>query len=54
MDILARRLTIITLLLAIFAMMLAAAVEADYRRDQKSRYGALSGCAVASLCRAAL
>ena len=33
MDILARRLTIITLLMAVFAIMLAAAVETDYRRD---------------------
>lgn len=54
MDILARRLTIITLLLAIFAILLAAAVETDYRRNQKSRHGALSACAAPTLCRATL
>lgn len=54
MDILARRLTIITLLLAIFAILLAAAVETDYRRGEKIRQGALSGCAAPGICRAAL
>ena len=43
MDILARRLTIITLLMAIFAIMLAAAVETDYRRSTHNTTGKLDG-----------
>ncbi len=55
MDILARRLTIITLLLAIFAILLAAAVETDYRRGLAADRGSsLSACAAASVCRAAI
>lgn len=54
MDILARRLTIITLLMAIFAMLLAAAVETDYRRGLHEQGGTLSACAKPNLCRAAL
>ena len=54
MDILARRLTIITLLLAIFAILLAAAVETDYRRSAQGRHGSLSACTTPFLCRAIL
>jgi hypothetical protein len=54
MDILARRLTIITLLLAIFAILLAAAVETDYRRSQQSRTGSLSACVTPALCHTTL
>lgn len=53
MEILARRLTIITLLMAVFAIMLAAAVEADYRRSQQNhRYGSLADCTTPDPCRA--
>jgi len=54
MDILARRLTIITLLMAVFAIMLAAAVETDYRRSARNDTGKLMACAAAHGCRAAL
>lgn len=55
MDILARRLTIITLLMAIFAIMLAAAVETDYRRSAQNTTGNLTACNNPShMCRASL
>ncbi len=54
MDILARRLTIITLLMAVFAIMLAAAVETDYRRSTHNNGGKLVACSTAAMCRAAL
>lgn len=54
MDILARRLTIITLLMAIFAIMLAAAVETDYRRSARNAPGKLIACSMPDTCRAAL
>ena len=51
MDILARRLTIITLLMAIFAILLAAAVESDYRRNARN---AAAACNVPHFCQATL
>ena len=54
MDILARRLTIITLLMAIFAIMLAAAVETDYRRSTHNTTGKLAACATPHSCTASL
>ncbi|MCQ4634306.1 hypothetical protein GB927_030010 [Shinella sp. CPCC 100929] len=54
MDILARRLTIITLLMAIFAIMLAAAVETDYRRSTHNTTGKLVACSAPQMCRASL
>ena len=54
MDILARRLTIITLLMAIFAIMLAAAVETDYRRSTHNTTGKLVACSTGQMCRASL
>jgi hypothetical protein len=54
MDILARRLTIITLLMAVFAIMLAAAVTTDYRRSAQSRTGSLVACNTQHFCHAAL
>jgi hypothetical protein len=54
MDILARRLTIITLLMAIFAIMLAAAVETDYRRSTHNTTGKLIACSTPDMCRASL
>lgn len=54
MDILARRLTIITLLMAIFAIMLAAAVETDYRRTTQNNTGKLVACTAPQMCRASL
>ena len=54
MDILARRLTIITLLMAVFAIMLAAAVETDNRRSTQNNTGKLMACSTADMCRAAL
>jgi hypothetical protein len=55
MDILARRLTIITLLMAIFAIMLAAAVETDYRRSTHNATGKLVACSSPDMmCRASL
>ncbi|MFC6445573.1 hypothetical protein [Shinella zoogloeoides] len=54
MDILARRLTIITLLMAVFAIMLAAAVETDYRRNTHNDAGKLVACSAPGMCRAAL
>ena len=54
MDILARRLTIITLLMAIFAIMLAAAVETDYRRSAHDTTGKLVACSAPEMCRASL
>ena len=53
MDILARRLTIITLLMAIFAIMLAAAVETDYRRSTQDDTK-LVACSSPQMCRASL
>jgi hypothetical protein len=54
MDILARRLTIITLLMAIFAIMLAAAVETDYRRSTHNTTGKLIACSAPHTCSASL
>lgn len=54
MDILARRLTIITLLMAVFAIMLAAAVETDYRRGAHNTTGKLVACSTPDMCRASL
>ena len=54
MDILARRLTIITLLMAVFAIMLAAAVETDYRRSTQNDNGKLVACSTSFSCRASL
>lgn len=54
MDILARRLTIITLLMAIFAIMLAAAVETDSRRSAHNASGKLMACSPPQICRASL
>ena len=54
MDILARRLTIITLLMAIFAIMLAAAVETDYRRGAQNATGKMIACSTPHACRASL
>jgi hypothetical protein len=54
MDILARRLTIITLLMAIFAIMLAAAVETDYRRSTHNTTGEVAACSPPQMCRASL
>jgi len=54
MDILARRLTIITLLMAVFAIMLAAAVETDYRRSTHNNAGKLVACSTPDMCRASL
>lgn len=54
MDILARRLTIITLLMAIFAIMLAAAVETDYRRNAHNSHGKLVACSAPQMCRASI
>ena len=54
MDILARRLTIITLLMAVFAIMLAAAVETDYRRSAQGKGSSLVACSIPALCNAAL
>lgn len=55
MEILARRLTIISLLMTVFAISVAAAVESDARRhEQKQRYGTASACAIPSICPPAL
>lgn len=55
MEILARRLTIITLLMTVFAISVAAAVETDARRhEQNKRYGTASACSVPTICPAAL
>ncbi|SIR14615.1 hypothetical protein SAMN05880582_10712 [Rhizobium sp. RU20A] len=44
MDTLARRLTIISLMMVVFAMMLGAAVSADTERRAKTYVGSLSDC----------
>ncbi|MFB2551051.1 hypothetical protein [Ensifer soli] len=46
MDILARRLTIISLMMVLFALALAAAVSADTQRRSEARIGALADCTV--------
>ncbi|WP_275789937.1 hypothetical protein [Pararhizobium gei] len=46
MDILARRLTIISLLMVVFAMTVAAAVSADTQRRRHNYAGALADCTV--------
>jgi len=47
MDILARRLTIISLLMVVFAMTLAAAVSADTQRRRHNNYaGSIADCTV--------
>lgn len=53
MDILARRLTIISLMMVIFAMLLAAAVNADTERRRGTYAGSLADCTVmtAQFCR---
>ncbi|WP_087149210.1 hypothetical protein [Pararhizobium antarcticum] len=55
MDILARRLTIISLLMVIFAMLLAAAVSADTQR-RNGYAGAMADCTAhtAQFCQARL
>ena len=45
---------IITLLMAIFAIMLAAAVETDYRRSTQNDNGKLVACSTSFSCRASL
>ncbi|MFK0275038.1 hypothetical protein M2267_003265 [Ensifer sp. KUDG1] len=57
MDILARRLTIISLLMVVFAVSLAAAVSADTERRRSNTYlGSLTDCTVhtAQYCQAKL
>ena len=58
MDILARRLTIISLLMVVFAMLLAAAVSADTQRRHRdhSYAGSLTDCTAhtAQFCQAKL
>ncbi|MCF3642730.1 hypothetical protein LXM94_22430 [Rhizobium sp. TRM95111] len=54
MEILARRLTIITLLLAVFAISLAAAVESDARRHAKAGPMTITACAGSHFCNARL
>ncbi|NVP54244.1 MULTISPECIES: hypothetical protein [Rhizobiaceae] len=55
MEILARRLTIITLLMTVFAISVAAAVETDARRHEKmQRYGTASACSLPVSCHTAL
>ena len=55
MEILARRLTIISLLMTVFAVSVAAAVETDARRhEQLQRFGTASACAIPALCPPAL
>lgn len=57
MDILARRLTIISLLMVVFAMSLAAAVSADTERRRQHNYATtLADCTVhtAQFCRTKL
>ncbi|WEX78401.1 hypothetical protein PYH37_003282 [Sinorhizobium numidicum] len=57
MDILARRLTIISLLMVVFAMTLAAAVGADTERRRQNTYlGSLTDCTAhtAQYCQAKL
>ena len=57
MDILARRLTIISLLMVVFAMSLAAAVGADTERRRQNTYiGSLTDCTAhtAQYCQAKL
>lgn len=55
MEILARRLTIITLLMTVFAISVAAAVETDARRHETNqRYGTASACSIPTICPAAL
>ncbi len=56
MNVMARRLTIITLMLAIFAILLTAAVEADTRRRDDMQTGRIVDCATsaASFCQASL
>ena len=47
MHILARRLTIISMLMVVFAMLLAAAVSADTQRRHHNRYaGSIADCTV--------
>lgn len=55
MEILTRRLTIITLLMTVFAISVAAAVETDARRhDQNKRYGTASACSIPTICHPSL
>ncbi len=57
MDILARRLTIISLLMVVFAMLLAAAVSADTQRRHRDNFaGSMADCTAhtAQFCQARL
>lgn len=55
MEIMARRLTIISLLMAVFAISLAAAVETDVRRAEANAGPTkLAACASSHACRTAL
>ncbi|PTM98698.1 hypothetical protein C7449_101363 [Mycoplana dimorpha] len=55
MEIMARRLTIITLLMTVFAISVAAAVETDARRHQKKpQYGTAIACNISKVCKTAL
>ena len=51
MEILARRLTIITLLMGIFAILLTAAVESDARRQGITRGDVSVACQILQSCR---
>ena len=51
MEILARRLTIITLLMGIFAILLTAAVESDARRQGITRGDVSAACQILQSCR---
>ena len=46
MDILARRLTIISMLMVVFALTLAAAVSADSQRRRHNYAGSIADCTV--------
>lgn len=46
MDILARRLTIISMLMVVFALTLAAAVSADSQRRRHNFAGSIADCTV--------
>ncbi|WP_203426237.1 hypothetical protein [Sinorhizobium sp. BG8] len=54
MEVLSRRLTMITLLMAVFAISLAAAVESDARRHAKAQPGVFTACAGTPFCRGAI
>ncbi|MDX3927383.1 MAG: hypothetical protein QHC90_16460 [Shinella sp.] len=54
MEILARRLTIITVLMALFAIALTAAVNTDARRHKQMKMGEMTACAGTPACRTTL